>query len=105
EDALKLDPDSAAWYENYSTALMALWRLDEAEKILKEAFARKLDDAALHANLYSLGFMKGDRGLMEEQLAWAAGKSNGEDSLLAMQSDTEAYYGRLQKAREYTDRA
>ncbi len=105
EDALKIDPESAAWYENYSTALMALWRLEDAEKILKDAFARKLDDAALHSNLYSLGFLKGDTALMQQQLAWAAGKPSGEDSMLATQSDTEAYYGRLQKAREYTERA
>ncbi len=105
EEALKLDPDSAAWYENYSTALMALGRLEEAEKILREAFARKLDDAALHANLYSLAFLKGDRAQMEQQLAWAAGKSNGEDSILATQADTEAYYGRLQSSRAYTERA
>lgn len=105
EAALKLDPDSAAWYENYSTALMALSRVDDAEKVLKEAFSRKLDDAALHSNLYSLGFLKGDSAMMEQQLAWAADKTSGQDSILASQSDTEAYFGRLHKAREYTDRA
>ncbi len=105
EAALKVDPDSAVWYENYTTALMALSRTDEAERSLKEAFARKLDDAALHSNLYSLGFLKGDKALMEQQLTWAADKHNGEDSLLASQSDTEAYFGHLKKAREYTGRA
>jgi tetratricopeptide (TPR) repeat protein len=105
EAALKIDPDSAAWYENYSTALLALSRLEQAEKALREAFSRKLDDAALHSNMYSLAFQKGDTALMEEQLAWAAGKPNGDDSLLAAQSDTEAYYGRMKKAREYTKRA
>ncbi len=105
EAALKIDPDTTAWYENYSTALMALGRLDEADKTLTEAFARKLDDPALHSNLYSLAFLKGDNALMAQQLAWAVGKSSGEDSILASQSDTEAYFGRLQKAREYTDRA
>jgi tetratricopeptide (TPR) repeat protein len=104
ESAFKLDPDSI-WYENYSTALMALGRLDEAEKALKDAFAHKLDDAALHSNLYSIGFLKGDQSLMEQQLAWAAGRANGEDFLLAIQADTEAYFGRLQKAREYTERS
>lgn len=49
--------------------------------------------------------MKGDTALMHQQLAWSAGKPNGEDSILAAQSDTEAYYGRVQKAREYTRRA
>lgn len=43
--------------------------------------------------------------MMAEQLAWDAGKANGEDSLLAAQSDTEAYFGRLRNAREYTRRA
>ncbi len=105
EAALKLDPDAAAWYENYSTALMALSRTDEAEKVLHEAFARKLDDASLHSNLYSLGFLKGDQSLMDQQLAWAADKNSGQDSILASQSDTEAYFGRLRKAREYTERA
>ncbi len=105
QDALKIAPDSAAWYENLSTALLALSRVDEAQSVLNEDFSRKLDDAALHDNLYSLAFMKGDTKLMPEQLAWAAGKSNGEDSLLSAQSDTEAYYGRLKKAREFTERA
>jgi eukaryotic-like serine/threonine-protein kinase len=105
EAALKIDPDSGAWYENYSTALLALSRVDEAEKTLREAFARKLDDPALHANLYAVGFAKHDAEIMRRELEWAAGKANGEDSILAAQSDTEAYYGRLQKAREYTRRA
>lgn len=105
EEALSIDPDSAAWYENYSTALLALSRLDEAEKVLKEAFSRKMDDAALHSNMYSLAFLKGDTTLMQHELAWAENKPNGEDSILAAQSDTEAYFGRMKKAREYTRRA
>lgn len=105
EDALKIDPNSAAWYENYSTALLALSHTDDAEKVIQEAFSRKLDDAALHANLYSVAFAKGDSALMQEQLRWATGKANGEDSLLAAQSDTEAYYGRLKSARDLTRRA
>jgi len=105
ESALKIDPDSAAWYENYSTALLALSRVDEAEKVLQEAFRRRLNDPSLHANLYAVAFARGDSAQMQRELEWAAGKPNGEDSLLAAQSDTEAYYGRLQKAREYTRRA
>jgi tetratricopeptide (TPR) repeat protein len=105
EQALSLDPDSVAWYENYSTALLALSRTDDAEKVLKEAFSRHLDDAALRSNLYSLAFLKGDTALMQEQLAWVVGKPNGEDTLLAAQADTEAYYGHLKKARDYSQRA
>jgi predicted Zn-dependent protease len=42
---------------------------------------------------------------MAEQFAWAAGKAGSEDVLLSAQSDTEAYYGRLAKARELSERA
>jgi len=105
EAALKLDPDSAAWYENYSTALLALSRPAEAEKVIQEAFSRKLNDPSLHSNLYAVAFAQGDSTVMQRELQWAEGKTNGEDSLLAAQSDTEAYFGRLQKARVYSRRA
>jgi tetratricopeptide (TPR) repeat protein len=38
-------------------------------------------------------------------VAWSAGKPGVEDMLLSMQSDTEAYYGRMTKARDYSRRA
>jgi eukaryotic-like serine/threonine-protein kinase len=42
---------------------------------------------------------------MERQVAWAAGKPGSEDLLLSFQSDTEAYYGRRTKARDFSRRA
>jgi tetratricopeptide (TPR) repeat protein len=36
---------------------------------------------------------------MQRQLAWATGKPGAEDSVLSVHSDTEAYAGRLEKAR------
>ena len=42
---------------------------------------------------------------MEQQVAWGAGKPGDEDVLLSAQSDTEAYYGRLSKARDFSRRA
>ena len=42
---------------------------------------------------------------MEQQVAWGAGKPGAEDVLLSAQSDTEAYYGRLSKARDLSRRA
>jgi len=104
EAALRLDPDATAWYANYSTALLSLGRAEEAEKVLKEAFSRKIDDASLHGNMYSVGFVRNDQALMRQQLDWADGKAGG-DSLFAAQADTEAYYGRLQTARQLTRKA
>ena len=42
---------------------------------------------------------------MQQQLVWAAGRPREEDNLLLAQSDTEAYFGRLGKAREFSQRA
>lgn len=104
EAALKLAPDASAWYENYSTALLSLDRTEDASRVLKEAFARKLDDASLHDNAYSLAFLQKDRAVMQEQLRWAEGKPGG-DSIFAAQADTEAYFGHVQKSRALTQQA
>jgi eukaryotic-like serine/threonine-protein kinase len=42
---------------------------------------------------------------MAGQLAWGIAKPTTEDSFLQIQSDTEAYFGHLQKAQELTTRA
>jgi len=55
--------------------------------------------------MYYLAFLQGDSTQMLQQVAWGRGKPGGEDALLSMHSDTEAYYGRLEKARETSKRA
>lgn len=105
QQALRLDPGSAAWYENVSTAYIALLRLEEAQGILNLAFSRKLDDPAMHADLYALAFLRGDSAGMQREMTWSVGKASGEDAILALQADTEAYAGRVQKARELSRRA
>jgi tetratricopeptide (TPR) repeat protein len=42
---------------------------------------------------------------VKRQVDWAAGKPGAEDILLSAQSDTEAFYGRLEKARALSERA
>ncbi|HYL62964.1 MAG TPA: tetratricopeptide repeat protein [Candidatus Methylomirabilis sp.] len=105
KEALQLEPDSLAWYENLSTAYIALMRLDEAQATLNEAFAKKLEDPSLHANLYALDFLREDTDGMQRELASAMGKPSGEDTMLALQADTEAFYGHQKKARELSRRA
>jgi len=105
QQALRLDPGSAAWYENLATAYIALQRLEEAQNILNLAYARKLDDPSMHADLYALAFLRGEPAGMEREVTWSSGKAGGEDSMLALQADTEAYAGHVQKARELSRRA
>jgi len=84
---------------------MALNRLDEAKATLAQALARKLDVYAVRIAMYGLAFLQNNPVAMNEQVAWARGKPGSEDFLLFLQSNTEAYYGRLQKARELTRQA
>ena len=55
--------------------------------------------------MYTVAFLEGDNPEMARQVAWATGKPGAEDQLLSISSDTEAYYGRMGKAREISRRA
>jgi eukaryotic-like serine/threonine-protein kinase len=99
--ALKLAPDEAHIYTNLSWAELDLNHFDEAKSYLDAALARKPDDFFAHDYLYTLAFLEGDEARMQEQMRWALGKPD-EDIMLSMHSDTEAYFGRLRNAREFT---
>src|SRR5713226_7630111 len=104
QEGLRLEP-SIVGYTNLAQDYLALNRLDDAKKALEQAPERKLEGDLLHWGIYQLAFLKGDAAEMERQLAWAAGKPGSEDILLSFQSDTEAYDGRLVKARDFSRRA
>jgi eukaryotic-like serine/threonine-protein kinase len=104
QEGVRLAPDTAR-YSNLGTAYLSLNRPEEAKSTLDEALAHKLDGLSLREEIYILAFLQGDAAQMEQQVAWGAGKPGNEDTLLSMQSDTEAYYGRMSKAREFSRRA
>ena len=105
QEALRLDPNGVVVYENLAGDYLAMAQLDDANKAIQEAQERKLDGEFLHWTAYQLGFLKSDAAEMERQVAWASGKPGDEDLLLSLQSDTEAYYGRHAKARDFSRRA
>jgi len=105
QEALRLEPNIMAGYTNLGLDFLALNRLDDAKATFDGALGRKLDGWNLRLYMYYLAFLRGDSALMAQQLAWGAGKPGAEDPLLSAQSDTEGYYGRLTKARDYSRRA
>jgi serine/threonine protein kinase/tetratricopeptide (TPR) repeat protein len=105
EQSLRLEPNAVNGYTNLAQTYLALNQPDDAKKEIELAQGRKLDGDTLHWTLYQMAFFKGDAAEMERQVAWAAGKPGSEDLLLSFQSDTEAYYGRLVKARDFSRRA
>jgi eukaryotic-like serine/threonine-protein kinase len=105
QEALGLEQNAVAVPSNLGQNFLALNRPDDAEAAFDHALARKLDGGGLRLWMYYLAFFRGDVEQMKQQMAWGAGKPGAEDPLLSAQSDTEAYYGRLAKARDFSRRA
>ena len=103
-ESQRLEPDVVGYF-NLTELYLALNRVDDAQKTVEQAQEHKFEGEVLHWGIYLLAFIRGDTKEMERQVAWAAGKPGTEDLLLSSQSDTEAYYGRLIKARDFSRRA
>jgi len=101
---LRLNRGSAAAFTNLVGLYAALDRLDDAKAKYAEALEHKVDNPFLHGNRYGVAFLESDTTEMKRQVAAASGKP-GEDILLSFASDTEAFYGRLESARELSKRA
>ncbi|HEX8799379.1 MAG TPA: tetratricopeptide repeat protein [Terriglobales bacterium] len=99
--SLRIEPDNAVAYGNLAEDYLALNRIKEAKAALDAASKHNLDTPDLHLYRYQLAFLESDSSAMQEQSLWATGKPE-EDGQLSDESDTEAYYGRLRKAREFT---
>ena len=103
-EALRLEPNSVA-YANLGQIYLALNRFEEARQTTEEALGRKLEGLPLHLNLYALAFFQGNPTAMKQQADWAIGKPSAEDQMLSLESDTEAWSGRLGQARELSRQA
>ena len=103
--SLQLVPDNGIAFGNLVQSYLALNRLDEAKTTVLEALQHKVDTQYLHLFAYLLAFLQGDASAMREQVAWAMGKPDAEDWQLSAESDTQAWYGRLNQSRELAARA
>ena len=102
---LRLASDCVDLYLKFASRYaLALQRFDETAQMISEAQARKLDGYWLHSILYALAFLRADSSAMATEQQWSAGKPE-ENFGLSLASDTEAYVGHLDKARELTKRA
>ncbi len=102
---LRLASDCLDLYLKFASRYaLALQRSDETTQMTSEAQARKLDSYWLHSILYALAFLRADSSGMATEEQWSAGKPE-ENFGLSLASDTEAYVGHLEKARELTKQA
>jgi tetratricopeptide (TPR) repeat protein/predicted Ser/Thr protein kinase len=104
QEAQRLEPN-AIGYADLASFYLANGQTEKAEATVLEAEKNNFAGDLLHWFIYQMAFLKHDRAEMDRQVAWASGKPGIEDALLSFQSDTEAYYGRLTQARDYSRRA
>lgn len=103
--ALSLDPQNGLTYSNLAQIYLALGRTDEAAQIIGLARQRNLGSPQFILYAYQLAFALHDEVAMHREAESALGVVGIEDSRLSAQSDTEAFLGRLGKARELSGRA
>ena len=103
--ALEISPNSVSAYGNLISAYLALDRIDEAKVIYQQTKQHQFDNEYLNEMRYVIAFLENDEAGMRQQIESAAGKAGTEAPLLASLADTEAYYGRLNQAREVNRRA
>jgi len=102
---IELDPDFAIAYNNLAITYQALGELEEAEKALDRAAARKQEIPDFLVDRFDIDFLKGDQAGMDRQVVLAQGRSGAEDWLSDQQALVLAYSGRLQSAKAKAQRA
>ncbi|MFZ0915867.1 MAG: tetratricopeptide repeat protein, partial [Candidatus Udaeobacter sp.] len=105
QEAVRLDPAGGIHYANVVAQYLYLNRFDQAQAAANEAKTKGADSPVLHSFLYELAFVKGDTAGMAEAANWTVGKPGIEDLLVYYQAATAAYFGSLERSREFSNRA
>ena len=110
----KAEPDLRAAVEversgvmlgNLVMTLMALGRLAEGQALVDEAFALKYDSFVFHLCGYHLAFLRGGTVEMQRHVDAVMGREGDEEFLVQSASNSEAFHGRFDAARELSARA
>ena len=100
-EALRLDSSSGMNYANLVISYVTLDHLEGAQKTAEEALVKKLDSPDLRWFLYQVAFSRIDTQGMAQQAAWFEGKPEMLGWDRALEADAAAYFGKIEKAREY----
>ncbi len=91
--------------DNLVEVYASLNRFDEAQSVLEVIRKHREDVPYLRELGYFMAFLQGNDAVMQENLHWTKGRAGVESWMLSAQSDTEAYHGRLLRAREFSNQA
>jgi serine/threonine protein kinase/Flp pilus assembly protein TadD len=99
------DPDVVYSYHNLASSYLFLDRFPEAESVLQQASARKVEEPYFMVLRYNIAALKGDKDQMEQVVALAKGKHGAEHWVAHEEALALARSGRLQEARRSSSRA
>jgi serine/threonine protein kinase/Tfp pilus assembly protein PilF len=105
QQELLINPGDTTGMANEGQNLMSLNRPADARKLLEQGLALKPNVDGLHLALYMVDFAEHNTADMAKQVAWFDDKPDFQHELFGAEADTEAYYGRQAKAREFVRRA
>jgi eukaryotic-like serine/threonine-protein kinase len=103
-EALRLNPNTTIWPGNLGEALIALNRFAEAREVCQRALAQKLDSTSIRERLYAVAFVTGDVQGLQDQLAWASGRTD-EYRAVYWQTQSASFAGEWRKAEDHLRRA
>jgi serine/threonine protein kinase len=104
EGAQRLEP-TITDYANLASNYISVNRMNDARLTIQEAQQNNFDGLFIRSDLYSLAFLARDTAGMARQVAWAAGRPGEEDQMLNTEADTQAYFGRMVRARDLARQA
>jgi DNA-binding winged helix-turn-helix (wHTH) protein/tetratricopeptide (TPR) repeat protein len=102
-EGVRLAPYNVFICRTAAYGYLLLNRFEDAEAAAKDA--TKCADVNPELILYDVAFHRNDAAEMARQAARSTGVPGEEDLLLVMEADTAAYFGHLEKAREFSRRA
>jgi eukaryotic-like serine/threonine-protein kinase len=104
--AHQLAPEESIAFVALSATYLGLGRFDESKATVNQALAAKLDVPNLHRILYFLAFVQNDSSVMERERSIVASKGPESTAYsFTLAAETEAYAGRMEKARGSIERA
>ena len=103
--SIRLNPDSPDTYGLLADSLLSVQQLEESRTTVQEAHSRNIDALLLHTALYDLAFLKADASAMTDEERWMKDQPQYENFGYSLASDSEAYAGHLQNARQLTQMA
>ncbi|HUE87610.1 MAG TPA: winged helix-turn-helix domain-containing protein [Vicinamibacterales bacterium] len=103
-EGVRLNPDAGVAHAAVAHTALCLGQHEEATAAIEQARARKLDPPYSRYMLYASAFLQGDAAAMQQQVDHVSERPAGA-GMLAMQSVTAAYAGRVRQARELMKQA